>query len=87
MAGASTVAALIVEADAGEVGAIDLGSAMWINLLIIMAVTGVLLVFGTLAWWKIGDQWVSEEHKRFRKVDKKPDGTQIVVKRPVDDAP
>lgn len=53
---------------------------MWIELLIVTVITGVLLVFGTLLWWKIGDQWVSEEHKRFRKVEKKPDGEQIVIR-------
>lgn len=57
---------------------------MWTEILVISAVTGVLLVFGTLAWWKVGDQWVSEEHRRFKKVEKKPLSGKVVVTKDAD---
>ncbi len=39
---------------------------MWIELIVISAVVGVLTVVGTLAWWKLADNWVDDEHKRFK---------------------
>ncbi len=39
---------------------------MWIELIVISAVVGVLTVVGTLAWWKLADHWVDDEHKRFK---------------------
>jgi CHASE2 domain-containing sensor protein len=50
---------------------------MWIEILIISAITLVLGVFGTLAWWKLADAAVPDEHKRFK--TKHHDATPSVV--------
>lgn len=39
---------------------------MWTEIIVIGAIVGVLTVVGTLAWWKLADRWVDEEHKRFK---------------------
>ena len=33
--------------------------------IIFTAVLLIALAIGTLAWWRIGDQWADAEHKRF----------------------
>ncbi|MCL4222009.1 MAG: hypothetical protein KJZ65_11650 [Phycisphaerales bacterium] len=35
----------------------------WLIFAASLAVVGSLL---TLLWWRVGDQWADEEHKRFR---------------------
>ncbi len=40
---------------------------MWKEILIISAIFLVLSVVGILLWWKLADQWVDEEHKRFKR--------------------
>lgn len=34
----------------------------WLIFAAVLAVAGTFL---TLLWWRIGDQWADEEHKRF----------------------
>jgi hypothetical protein len=54
---------------------------------LVAAVLGVGLTVGTIAWWRIGDQWADSEHKKFHakepkgpaptviRFDEKPDGS------------
>lgn len=34
----------------------------WIAFALVSSVVGAVL---TIAWWRVGDQWADEEHKRF----------------------
>ncbi|MFT5424133.1 MAG: hypothetical protein ACI89L_001926 [Phycisphaerales bacterium] len=37
------------------------------RLLLVLSILLVpLIIIGTLAWWRIGDQWADNEHKRFK---------------------
>lgn len=61
---------------------------MWPEIIILSIVTIVLAPLATLWWWKLSDQWVSEEHKRFKSKPKPEDSSNVVViKTPEDPAP
>jgi len=46
------------------------------KLLIVLSVLLVpLIIVGTLAWWRIGDHWADNEHKRFKEKPR-PGGTE-----------
>lgn len=55
---------------------------MWTEIVIISAITLVLGVFGTLAWWKLADTGIPEQHKRFK--TKHHDASPSVVVKVVD---
>jgi hypothetical protein len=42
----------------------------WIIFALVLAVVGGVL---TIVWWRVGDIWADEEHKRFRGGDDEPD--------------
>ena len=48
----------------------------WLILSIILAIiTGVL----TIIWWRVGDIWADEEHKRFKAGDEHhPSGATVI---------
>ena len=52
---------------------------------LIAAVLGLGLTVGTIAWWRIGDQWADSEHKKFHA--KEPTGPGPTIIRLDDDAP
>lgn len=52
---------------------------MWTEIIVISSVIGVLTVIGTIAWWKLADRWVDEEHKRFRAKPADPSAQERVV--------
>lgn len=48
----------------------------WLIFAACLAVVGSLL---TLLWWRVGDQWADEEHRRFRSGgDGGSQGAQVV---------
>ncbi|MBX3322299.1 MAG: hypothetical protein KF757_04860 [Phycisphaeraceae bacterium] len=47
----------------------------WIVLAIVLSVLGAIL---TIVWWRVGDQWADEEHRRF-KSNHGPDNTTHTV--------
>ncbi len=48
----------------------------WIVLAIILAVLGAIL---TIAWWRVGDQWADEEHRRFKSSDGQDTSAHTVI--------
>lgn len=47
--------------------------------LIFAAVGSVIGAILTLVWWRIGDQWADEEHKRFQSDDRtRQEGAQVI---------
>lgn len=55
---------------------------MWKEILVISAALLVLSVVSILIWWKLADQWVDEEHKRFKTPAQNPDqSAKIVIRR------
>lgn len=58
---------------------------MWTEILIFSVITVVFGVFGTLAWWKLADRWVSEEHRRFKSKPTSP--TPGIVIKNIKDEP
>ncbi|MEZ6317190.1 MAG: hypothetical protein R3B49_00350 [Phycisphaerales bacterium] len=47
--------------------------------IIFTAVLLIALAIGTLAWWRIGDQWADAEHKRFTPKNEPPSADGPVV--------
>ncbi|MFI4898382.1 MAG: hypothetical protein ACIARR_11210 [Phycisphaerales bacterium JB059] len=37
----------------------------WVFWLILSVILALGAGFGTLIWWKVGDQWADAEHKKF----------------------
>lgn len=54
---------------------------MWKEILVISAALLVLSVVSILIWWKLADQWVDEEHKRFKTRGQSPDQQPKIVIR------
>lgn len=54
---------------------------MWTEIIVIGAIVGVLTVVGTVAWWKLADRWVDEEHKRFKTKPGQSRSDAVVIKR------
>lgn len=52
---------------------------MWPEIIILSIATIVLAPLATLWWWKLSDQWVSEEHKRFKTKPKSENPSKVVV--------
>jgi hypothetical protein len=62
---------------------------VWTEILIISIVTLVLGVGGTLFWWRLADDMVDEEHRRFKRrpaTGDTTDSTKVVVTSPERDA-
>lgn len=37
----------------------------WVFWLVLSVILALGAGFGTLIWWKVGDQWADAEHKKF----------------------
>lgn len=54
----------------------------WLIFAVVLAVVGGVL---TIVWWRVGDVWADEEHKRFRPGDETdPERTGPMVIRGFD---
>lgn len=42
-------------------------------LLVLSILLVPLIILATLAWWRIGDNWADNEHKRFKDKQQDPD--------------
>lgn len=60
---------------------------MWTEIIVIGSVVGVLTVIGTVAWWKLADRWVDEEHKRFKTRPERHASDAVVVRLDRDEKP
>jgi hypothetical protein len=47
----------------------------WILLAVVLSVVGGVL---TLVWWRVGDQWADEEHRRFHAGSSESQAAQVV---------
>ena len=47
-------------------------------LLGLSALLAILLGIGTLAWWRVGDNWADAEHKKFQPKAKSGPGPQVI---------
>ncbi|MEK6703224.1 MAG: hypothetical protein AABZ53_13240 [Planctomycetota bacterium] len=53
---------------------------MWTEILVISAIFLVLSVVAILVWWKLADQWVDDEHKRFKRGAPEDQPPKIVIR-------
>jgi|GEM_PF-1851671 len=53
-------------------------------LLALSALLAVLLGIGTLAWWRVGDNWADSEHKKFKPKERTGPGPRVIG--PIGDA-
>lgn len=47
-------------------------------LLALSALLAVLLGIGTLAWWRVGDNWADSEHKKFKPKERTGPGPRVI---------
>ena len=47
-------------------------------LLALSALLAILLGIGTLAWWRVGDNWADSEHKKFGQKERTGPGPRVM---------